>query len=127
VDGKVQELNGSDGGRESFHVSGNGWGRHEGDHWARKPGGRIGLPSDAVSFCARRLGVRTIETTATVTPDGKLMADVPADVAPGEHRVVVVIEDLATERDDASDLVSAASSTLAFWDNPYDDEDWNDA
>jgi hypothetical protein len=26
-----------------------------------------------------------------------------------------------------SDLMSAAESSLTFWDNPYDDEDWNDA
>jgi hypothetical protein len=26
-----------------------------------------------------------------------------------------------------SDLLAAATSSLAFWDNPLDDEDWNDA
>ena len=25
------------------------------------------------------------------------------------------------------DLLSAAESSLDFWDNPFDDEDWNDA
>lgn len=25
------------------------------------------------------------------------------------------------------DLVAASASSTEFWDNPYDDEDWNDA
>jgi len=25
------------------------------------------------------------------------------------------------------DLLAAAESSLGFWDNPFDDEDWNDA
>ena len=37
--------------------------------------------------------MRTIETTATVGPDGTLTARVPSDVPPGRHRVVVVIEE----------------------------------
>jgi hypothetical protein len=32
------------------------------------------------------------------------------------------------EGDDAcADLLTAAESSLAFWDNPFDDEDWNHA
>jgi len=37
--------------------------------------------------------------------------------------VFVVPEDMAP----AQELVSAAESSLDFWDNPLDDEDWNDA
>ena len=37
--------------------------------------------------------MRTIETTATVSKDGKLIVQVPPDIPPGEHRVVVVIEE----------------------------------
>ena len=37
--------------------------------------------------------MRTIETTALVRADGTLTATVPADVAPGEHRVVLVLEE----------------------------------
>jgi len=29
--------------------------------------------------------------------------------------------------DSPDDLISAAQSSLDFWDSPYDDEDWNDA
>lgn len=37
--------------------------------------------------------MKTIETTATVGPDGALTARVPPEVPPGEHRVVLVIEE----------------------------------
>jgi hypothetical protein len=40
--------------------------------------------------------VRTIETTATVRPDGTLVATVPPDVPPGEYRAVLVLEEPAT-------------------------------
>lgn len=36
--------------------------------------------------------MRTIETQATLTPDGTLTARVPADIPPGEHQVVIVID-----------------------------------
>ena len=42
--------------------------------------------------------MRTIETTANVTPDGKLIAEVPADISPGEHPVVLVIEETPSTR-----------------------------
>ena|SRR5206468_1656450 len=42
--------------------------------------------------------MRTIETTAVVTPEHTLMAQVPMDVAPGSHRVVLVIEDTQPAR-----------------------------
>jgi hypothetical protein len=37
--------------------------------------------------------LRTIETTATVSPDGTLTARVPPEVPPGEHRVVLTIQE----------------------------------
>jgi hypothetical protein len=36
--------------------------------------------------------MKTIETTATVSPEGTLTVRVPPDIPPGEHRVVLVIE-----------------------------------
>jgi len=36
--------------------------------------------------------MRTVETVAIVTPDGTLTAKMPSDIAPGEHHVVVVLE-----------------------------------
>jgi hypothetical protein len=40
----------------------------------------------------------TIETTASVTPDHRLVVDTtaPADLPPGEHRVVVLVDAQAT-------------------------------
>ncbi|MBW4695136.1 MAG: hypothetical protein KME27_25580 [Lyngbya sp. HA4199-MV5] len=38
-------------------------------------------------------GMRTIETTATITADGQLTLQVPPDLLPGQHRVVLVIDE----------------------------------
>ena len=37
--------------------------------------------------------MRTIETTVTVEPNGQLVFLLPPDIAPGEHRVALVIEE----------------------------------
>ena len=42
----------------------------------------------------------------------------------GEYVTVVVIPEPA---DTFDDLLAADESSLGFWDNPCDDEDWNDA
>jgi len=41
--------------------------------------------------------VRTVETTATVTPDGRLTVQVPLNVTPGTHQIVLVIDDESRE------------------------------
>lgn len=38
--------------------------------------------------------------------------------------VIVLVGDT---NDESADLLSAAEGTLGFWDNPTDDEVWNDA
>jgi len=57
-----------------------------------------------------------------IGPDGKLELTVPI---PSGTPVEVLI--LVPETDDFSDLVAASASTMEFWDNPEDDEDWNNA
>ena len=48
--------------------------------------------------------MRTIETTATVNEEGQLTVQVPREIPPGEHRVVVVIEErLADKREQLPD------------------------
>ncbi|BAY42643.1 hypothetical protein SAMD00079811_02210 [Scytonema sp. HK-05] len=37
--------------------------------------------------------MKTIETIATVTADGKITVQLPPDIPAGEHRVVVVIDE----------------------------------
>lgn len=59
---------------------------------------------------------------AEVGADGRVILNVP--FKPGARLVVFVLEEPS---DDFSDLAAAARSSLDFWDNPYDDEDWNDA
>ena len=42
--------------------------------------------------------MRTIETTATVTNNGKMTVQVPSDIPEGEHRIVVVIEEQSAKK-----------------------------
>jgi hypothetical protein len=58
---------------------------------------------------------------AQVQEHGKLELTVP--FPPGSRVAVFVIE----ESNEFVDLLSAAQSSMGFWDNPLDDEDWNDA
>jgi len=57
-----------------------------------------------------------------VMKEGRVELLVP--FPPGARVVVFVIEEPA---DTFDDLLSAAQSSLDFWDNPLDDEDWNNA
>jgi hypothetical protein len=57
-----------------------------------------------------------------VMDEGRVELHVP--FPPGARIIVFVIEESAIAFDD---LLSAAESSLGFWDNPFDDEDWNDA
>ncbi len=57
-----------------------------------------------------------------VAENGHIELKVPF---PGGSRLTVfVIEELS---DEFSDLLEATESSLDFWDNPYDDQDWNHA
>ena len=57
-----------------------------------------------------------------VNEPGRVELQVPFPI--GARLTVFVIEE---PPDNFSDLVAAAQSSLDFWDNPYDDEDWNNA
>ncbi|HLN30532.1 MAG TPA: hypothetical protein VK395_22500 [Gemmataceae bacterium] len=59
---------------------------------------------------------------AEVTKEGRIELSVPLPA--GSHVTVFVLEQLENR---FADLSSAAESSLGFWDNPIDDEDWNDA
>jgi hypothetical protein len=37
--------------------------------------------------------MRTIEATATIRPDRTLTVQVPPDIAPGDHHIVVIIDE----------------------------------
>lgn len=41
----------------------------------------------------REVMMRTIETKAIITHDGQMTVQVPADITPGEHRIVLMIEE----------------------------------
>lgn len=53
-----------------------------------------------------------------VTENGQVELTVPFPA--GAHVTVFIVEAGET----FNDLMNAAESSLAFWDNPYDDEDW---
>jgi hypothetical protein len=60
---------------------------------------------------------------AEVTNEGRVELRVP--FPHGVHVVVYVIEEPAA--DSFTDLLAAASTSLDFWDNALDNEDWNNA
>jgi hypothetical protein len=57
-----------------------------------------------------------------VSDSGRVELAVP--FPPGAHVIVFVLE---SPNDLSTDLLSAAQSSLEFWSNPFDDEDWNNA
>jgi hypothetical protein len=57
-----------------------------------------------------------------VTENGRV--ELPVPFGAGTRVVVFVIEQ---SEDTLHDLVEASQSSLDFWDNPLDDEDWNNA
>ena len=54
-----------------------------------------------------------------VNKDGQVELNVPFPA--GAHVTVFVLD----AGDSFADLLLASQSSLAFWDNPLDDEDWN--
>jgi len=70
--------------------------------------------------------VEAIELTGTVDDKHRLILDEPfLNIHPGRVRVIILEGDKCVAEKD--DLLQAAQSSLGFWDNAYDDEDWNDA
>ena len=57
-----------------------------------------------------------------VKEDGRVELNVP--LPPGARVTIFVIEERGTG---FADLLQATQSSLEFWDNPTDDEDWNNA
>ena len=57
-----------------------------------------------------------------VKAGGRVEFEVP--LPPGSLITVFVIE---SDNGAFGDLLAASQSSLDFWDNPFDDEDWNNA
>jgi hypothetical protein len=57
-----------------------------------------------------------------VPPDGRLEVQLP--LSAGSHVTLYVIE---KSNADFDDLLAAAMTSTDFWNNPEDDEDWNNA
>jgi hypothetical protein len=63
----------------------------------------------------------TLKYDVNVKENERVELEVP--FPPGARPTIFVIE----AEDAAGDLAAAAESSLDFWNNPYDDEDWNNA
>ncbi len=64
---------------------------------------------------------QTLRYEIEVAENGQVELTVP--FPPGAHVTVFVVE----AGESFSDLMVAAESSLEFWDNSLDDEDWNNA
>jgi len=57
--------------------------------------------------------MRTIQTTVTITPNEPLTVQIPADIVPGKHRIILVIdEQLATASEDVSEQPLVADDPI---------------
>jgi hypothetical protein len=65
---------------------------------------------------------RAFQFETKVGPGGKLEISVPLPLG-----TTVEVLVLAPETHEFADLVDAATTSTGFWDNPLDDEDWNNA
>jgi hypothetical protein len=57
-----------------------------------------------------------------VPPDGRIEVSVPL---PADTQATVYV--VPKSHKELDDLLAASASSIGFWDNPEDDEDWNDA
>jgi len=79
--------------------------------------------------------MKTIQCTAIIDKNHEVQLKFPQNIKPGEYKIVVTIDDddendfhYVTPREETTALITAASeSSLKFWDNPIDDEVWNNA
>jgi hypothetical protein len=62
---------------------------------------------------------RALHYEIEVSDQGRVEVSVPL---PAGARVTVFV--IPEQRESLSDLMAAAESSLDFWDNPLDDEDW---
>lgn len=70
----------------------------------------------------RAVPQQALKYEVQVMQEGRVELHVP--FPPGARVTVVVIKET---QDVFDELLQAAESSLDFWDNPLDDEDWNDA
>ena len=80
--------------------------------------------------------MKTIRCRTIVNEKHQVTVQLPNDISPGEHLLIVLVEDepnrdsidrLSGDSSGFEALLAASESSLDFWDNPLDDEVWNDA
>ena len=68
--------------------------------------------------------VSAVKYEVVVQENGRIQLNVP--FSPGKRVTVFVVQEQPSD-DMFSDLTQASGSSTDFWNNPYDDEDWNNA
>ncbi len=80
--------------------------------------------------------MKTIRCRSMVDEKHRVTVQLPQDIGPGEHLLTVTVEDetneetkdrLSSDSTGFNALLAASESSLDFWNNPVDDEVWNDA
>jgi hypothetical protein len=59
--------------------------------------------------------MRTIETTVTVTADGKITLQLPPDIPPGEHQIVLIIDENLVENKTKHPPLSFPVIHVGYW------------
>lgn len=68
--------------------------------------------------------VSAVKYDVVVQANGRIQLNVP--FSPGKRVTVFVVQEHHSDELFA-DLTRASESSTDFWNNPYDDEDWNNA
>ena len=68
--------------------------------------------------------MQAVKCIAKVGPKGELILP---KLKLKKHSMVEVIVLISDEEEEKRDMLAAAESSLGFWDNPIDDEVWNNA
>ena len=63
--------------------------------------------------------MQSLHTTAHFEPDGSVTLKAPGLAAPGEHRVLIVLEDQASAAMEA--MIASEPSLSRIWNNEEDD------
>jgi len=79
--------------------------------------------------------MKTVECIAIIDKNHEVQLKFPQNIKPGEYKIIVTIDEYdenefhspVVKGEITSLLTAVSESSLKFWDNPIDDEVWNNA
>ena len=71
--------------------------------------------------------MQALRYNTTVDAEGRFSLPPLASLAGASIEVLVLVPDWPDDANEFDGLAAAAVSTMDFWDNPIDDEVWNNA